>query len=284
MIISVASGKGGTGKTTVATSLALSLPGTQLLDCDVEEPNSHLFIKPAFTRKESVSIPVPRIDDSKCTYCGTCQRICMYNALAVLKDKVLVFPELCHGCGACHYLCPEGAIQEVPKEIGHIEAGSRDGLDFIHGRLNIGEAMAPPLIRAVKNAALPDKTTVIDAPPGTSCPVIEAVKDSDYCILVTEPTPFGLNDLMLAVLVMRKLTLPFGVVINRADLGDLNTETYCARENIPVLLRIPFERRIAEGYSRGDTIVRSVPEYKERFESLFTHILGETDKREAEST
>ncbi len=272
MIISVASGKGGTGKTTVATSLALSLPQVQILDCDVEEPNAHIFIKPAIGHQDPVFIPVPQIQENLCGHCGRCQKVCAYNAIAVLKDRVLVFPELCHGCGSCSYFCPQKAIQEVGKEIGVVEFGEARGLQFVHGKLHIGQAMAPPLIRAVKENINSTRTVIIDAPPGTSCPVIEAIRISDFCLLVTEPTPFGLNDLILAVEVLRKLNIPFGVVINRADLGDERTEQYCQEEHIPVYLRIPFSRKIAEGYSRGETVVETCPEYKEKFRQLFEKI------------
>jgi len=277
MIISVASGKGGTGKTTVATSLALSLPNAQILDCDVEEPNAHIFIKPKIDTRKKVSIPVPQIDVNLCNHCGRCQQVCAFNAIAVLNDKVLVFPELCHGCGSCSFFCPQKAIKEVDKDIGVVEIGRAKGLQFVHGKLDIGQAMAPPLIRAVKKYINATKISIIDAPPGTSCPVIESIMISDYCILVTEPTPFGLNDLKLAVEVLRKLQIPFGVVINRSDLGDDKTDNYCREQNIPVLLRIPFERKIAEGYSRGETIVETLPEYSEKFRQLFRKI-NEKDK------
>ncbi len=269
MIISVASGKGGTGKTIIATSLALSISNAQILDCDVEEPNAHIFIKPEMTKKEKISIAVPQVDESKCNFCGKCQQVCFYNAIAVLKNKVLVFSELCHGCGSCSYFCEQNAIKEVGKEIGVVESGSAKGVSFVHGRLNIGQAMAPPLIRAVKRHINSTKVSIIDAPPGTSCPVIESIKGSDFCILVTEPTPFGLNDLTLAVEVIKKLSIPFGVVVNRADLGDDKTELYCQREHIAILMRIPFDRNIAEAYSKGDTIVETLPEYKKDFQELF---------------
>jgi MinD superfamily P-loop ATPase len=202
MIVSIASGKGGTGKTLVATSLAFSLKGkhrVQLLDCDVEEPNDHIFLKPVITRREAVSIPVPEINEAKCSHCGLCAEVCAYNALAVLPDRVMVFPELCHGCGACSYLCPEKAISEVGRETGVVELGQADGIDFVQGRLDVGEAMPSPVIRRVKEKARPDGVVIIDAPPGTSCPVVESVKGSDFCLLVTEPTPFGFNDLVLAL-------------------------------------------------------------------------------------
>jgi len=275
MIISVASGKGGTGKTLVATSLALSLKDTnkvQILDCDVEEPNDHVFLKPAITRSEAVSIPVPKVDEAKCTYCGKCAEVCAYNAIAVVKEKVLVFPQLCHGCGACSYLCPEEAISEEGKEIGVMESGSADGVKFTHGRLAIGEAMAPPIIRKVKEQADNDGVVIIDAPPGTSCPVVEAVKDSDFCLLVTEPTPFGLNDLILAVETVKQLNISCGVVLNRVGVGDSGVEEYCAKENVPVLLTIPLDIEIARLYSRGITLVEGMPQWQGSFIGLFDKI------------
>ena len=272
MIISVASGKGGTGKTTVAVNLSLSIPNVQLLDCDVEEPNAHIFIKPKIDSKLFVSIPVPKVDKSKCNYCGRCAGVCEYNAIAVLNDNVLVFSELCHGCGACSTLCPQNAIKEVDREIGLVEIGTKGDLQFGHGRLNIGEAMSPPLIRAVKEHSNPARTVIIDAPPGTSCPVVASIKESDFCVLVTEPTPFGLNDLVLAVEVLRKLKIPFGVVINRSDLGNKDTHDYCKKNNIPILMEIPFKKEIAIAYSKGETIVEAFPEYRHQFSELFKMI------------
>ncbi|MFH1698478.1 MAG: ATP-binding protein [Candidatus Omnitrophota bacterium] len=278
MIISVASGKGGTGKTTVAVNLALSIGNVQFLDCDVEEPNAHIFLKPAIKEQYKAYIPVPEIDDSKCVYCGKCAEVCVYHAIAVLpgqdgkKGTTLVFAHLCHGCGACSALCPEKAIKEVNREIGVIEIGEKGDMQFVHGCLNIGEAMSPPLIRQVKSYINPTRTVIIDAPPGTSCPVVTSVKGSDYCVLVTEPTPFGLNDLTLAVEVLRKLKIPFGVVINRSDLGNNKTDEYCRQENIPILMRIPFKREIAMAYSKGEPIVKVFPEYKKYFQAIFNTI------------
>jgi MinD superfamily P-loop ATPase len=286
MIISVASGKGGTGKTLVATSLARSLKemsGVRLLDCDVEEPNDHIFMKPEITDSKTVSIPVPKVDESKCTYCGKCAEVCAYNAIAVVKQKVLVFPELCHGCGACSYLCPEDAITEVGKEIGVVESGNADGIDFIHGRLSIGQPMAPPIIRKVKEHANHDGTVIIDASPGTSCPVVEAIKDSDFCLLVTEPTPFGLNDLVLAVETVRKLNIPCGVVLNRAGVGDRKTEEYCRKEGIPILMTIPLDTRIASLYSRGIPLVEGMPRFRDEFLSLFDKIKEMVDERSSDT-
>jgi len=275
MIIAVASGKGGTGKTLVATSLALSLKdrgGVQILDCDVEEPNAHVFLKPRFDRSEPVSIPIPRVDEEKCTHCGKCAEVCAFNAIAVLGQYVMVFPELCHGCGACSYLCPENAITEEYREIGVVEWGYSDGVEFAHGKLNVGEAMAPPVIKKVKQRANRDGSVILDVPPGTSCPVVEAVGDSDFCILVTEPTPFGLNDLILAVETVRELGVPCGVVLNRAGVGDNNVGQYCQRENIPVMLTIPLDTDIARLYSRGVTLVEGMPEWKKDFVGMYNQI------------
>jgi MinD superfamily P-loop ATPase len=274
MIISIASGKGGTGKTTVAVNLALSLPkgNVQLIDCDVEEPNSHLFLSPSIHQVSSVGISVPRIDESRCTYCGKCAKVCEYHAIAVILKNVLVFDELCHGCGACSYLCPEKAIFEVEREIGIVQGGSTDGVLFANGVLNVGEPMASPLIRKVKEKIQKEKIVILDAPPGTACPVIETVKGSDFCLLVTEPTPFGLNDLELAVGMLEKLGIPRGVVVNKADVGDREVWDFCQSQNIPVLMEIPMDRRIAESYSRGIPIVMEAPSYIQKFEDLFEKI------------
>lgn len=280
MIISVASGKGGTGKTTVAVNLALSLENVQLIDCDVEEPNCHIFIKPVIKDRDKVFIPVPQVDAQKCDGCGRCQEVCAYNAVAVVKKKVIIFPELCHGCGSCSYFCPLDAIEEINNEIGIVEAGSKDEIEFIHGKLNTGMMMSPPIIREVKKRIDSKKTVIIDAPPGTSCPVITTIKDTDFVILVTEPTPFGLNDLSLAVEVVRKLGMPYGVVVNRSDLGDKKVDDYCEEENIPVLMRIPFDRKIAEIYSGGRAIVEVMTEYRNRFRDLYKKIEEITGKKE----
>jgi MinD superfamily P-loop ATPase len=272
MIISIASGKGGTGKTTVALNLALSLKNVQLMDCDVEEPNCHLFLPFQERKKIPVCIPVPKVNKARCTYCGKCAEVCQFNAIAVIKDQVLVFPQICHGCGGCAILCPVQAIQESPREIGFIQEGIYDGLSFVQGILNVGEPMPTPIIRKEKELMAKDKTVILDCSPGTSCPVIEGIRGSDFCLLVTENTPFGLNDLELAVEMVRALGIPTGVSINQADLGDQKVKKYCQRENIPILGELAHDRRIAEVYSRGGIVVDELPEYGPLFHSLFQRI------------
>ena len=274
MIITVASGKGGTGKTTIATNLAKVLEDENvvLLDCDVEEPNSHLFLKPDNVEEVVFRTFRPEVDLETCTFCGKCSQLCQFGAIVTIKRNVLVFPELCHGCEGCKLICPEDAISDGYKEIGSIVSGTYEKIKIIYGRLRIGEAMSPPLIQEVKRLGLLENkqaVTIIDAPPGTSCPVITAVKGSDFVVLVTEPTPFGLNDLKLAVEMIKVLGIPFGVIINRSTIGDLNVWNYCKDENIDVLVEIPDDRRIATVYSRGGLVVEEIPGYREQFEILF---------------
>jgi MinD superfamily P-loop ATPase len=269
MIISIASGKGGTGKTTVATNLAVSLgSAVQLLDCDVEEPNAHLFMHPVFDLTETVTTPVPEVDMDKCTLCGKCGDICQFKAIVVVGETVLPFEELCHSCGGCMAVCPEDAITEKGRELGIIQKGHRNGIEFIHGKLRVGEAMSPPLINKVLSYTDPTRLTIVDAPPGTSCPVIESMKNADFVLLVTEPTPFGLHDLKLAVGAVNILDIPCGLVINRSDLGDEKVKEYADHENLPILMEIPFDRQIAETYSRGELIVEAMPEWREKFLEL----------------
>ena len=272
MIISVASGKGGTGKTTTATNLALSLDNVQFIDCDVEEPNANIFLKVKISKYENVLVKIPEIDKKKCNFCGNCSEFCAYNALAVVPSDVLVFPELCHSCGGCELVCPKEAISWKEKTVGKVEHGTLENISFYHGLLNIGEAQAIPVIKALKRKLDKSKNVIIDAPPGTSCPVIESITGSDYCILVTEPTPFGLHDLKLAVEVVRHLNISFGVIINRDGIGNKKVEIYCKNENIPTILKIPERRKIAQLYSKGIALVNNSGQWQEMFFQTFNKI------------
>jgi len=287
VIITVASGKGGTGKTTVAVNLALSIASqenvwVQFLDCDAEAPNAALFLKPVIERREEVGILIPEVDFEKCTYCGRCAEVCQYHAIAVVGQKVLIFPELCHGCGSCTLNCPEGAIREVLNTTGVIEEGRAGPIRFAQGILNVGEAMAVPIIRQLKGrveAERDHQVIIRDAPPGTSCPVVESLREADFALMVTEPTPFGLHDLRLTVEVARdELHLPVGVVINRDGVGDAGVDDYCRAEGIPVLMRIPLDRRIAEAYSDGVTLIDALPKYRGQFLDLYHRIVQEVNR------
>ena len=285
MIIAVASGKGGTGKTTVATSLALAISGSSpvILDCDVEAPNAHLFLKPQFDQRQQVSMLIPEVDESSCTGCGRCAEVCQFHAIVVLAGKVLVFPELCHGCGSCGSNCPEEAILEVSRPLGILEAGTAmDGIRFSHGVLNIGEPMAVPVIRQLKHwEPFPNGEVVIrDVSPGTSCPVVESIRGADFVILVTEPTPFGLHDLRLAAQLTRELDLPAGVIVNRDGVGDVGVDETCRQEGLPIMMRIPLDRRIGEAIARGVTIVESFPEYVPHFQELYDRILSLSEEQQ----
>ncbi len=276
MKIAVASGKGGTGKTTIATNLAVALSSNgqkvQYLDCDAEEPNGAIFLKPEFEVTEDVTVGVPEVDLEKCTGCGKCGQLCQYSAIISVKDKVLVFENLCHSCGGCMEICPENAIRETPRKIGVGQYGMAGDVLFGHGELQIGAIQTPAMISHIKKRVREDAINILDVPPGTSCPVIEAVKDVDFVVLATEPTPFGLNDLKLAVDMVRKLELPFAVAINRSDMGDGSVKDYCQQEGIEVILDIPNDRKIAEAYSQGVLMIDSIPAYKERFLELFEAI------------
>jgi MinD superfamily P-loop ATPase len=272
MRIAVASGKGGTGKTTVATNLAWLAAedgrSVAYLDCDVEEPNGRIFLRPDMIKESPIEKLAPVVDPTRCTHCGWCGRICRYAAIACLPEKTLVFHELCHACGGCALVCPADAIREVPRAIGRLRKGMAGRLHFVEGVLDVGEAMSPPAIRAVKKAAPDVELVFLDAPPGTSCPAVESIRGADLVLLVTEPTPFGLNDLKLAVEMARAMKLPASVVINRADAGDGRVRDYCRKQRIEVLAEIPDDRLVAEAYSRGEMIAETVPGFADRLQRL----------------
>ena len=276
LVISIASGKGGTGKTTLAVNLAAVAGAVTLLDCDVEEPNDHLFLDVKWSESREANVLFPRVDTNLCTGCGECRKACRFNAIVILGKQPLVYPELCHGCGACFLACPEKAITEVPRAVGIIERGPFRDIEFVHGRLNIGEVMGPPLINDVKEAARgSDGHVIIDAPPGTGCPTVEAVRNTDYCVLVTEPTPFGIHDLEAAADMARQMGVKHGVVINRSDIGDDRAVRFCEEKGVMLLGQIPFDRKAAEAYSRGELLVDALPKYKELFSDLWQTILKE---------
>lgn len=272
MIVSVASGKGGTGKTSVAVNMALSIKNVQFLDCDVEEPNAYLLLHPKINKTKPIYALVPFANKKLCDYCGKCSKSCQYNAIFASSEKILVFPELCHSCGGCALVCPKKAITEEKHRIGTLKFGSVRDLTLVYGELEIGQPMAVPVIKEVKRQIENSKNVVLDSPPGTSCPVIETVRGSDFCLLVTEPTPFGLHDLKITVQVLKEIGIPFGVVINRADVGDKKVYEYCTKKNVPVLLEIPYQRKIAELYSKGIPFSLKMPEWKEKFHTLFNEI------------
>lgn len=277
MIVAVASGKGGTGKTTIAVNLAvmLSAEGEDVTyaDCDVEAPNGHIFLKPRLAEKIPIFLTAPHVDPDKCTGCGRCGEICRFSAIVCIKKKVLTFLELCHACGGCARVCPEGAIVEEPRQIGIVEMGELGGLGFVHGKLNIGEPLAPKIIEEVKKR-IGGSWAILDAPPGAACPVIETIKGADHVLLVSEPTPFGLSDLEIAYEVTRKLGIACSLVINRADVGDDRLKRFAESRGVPVVLEIPDDRRIAECYSRGEMVVDALPEYRGRFVAMFERIAG----------
>ncbi len=276
--IAVASGKGGTGKTTLALAMALSLANSgeavALLDADVEAPNAHLFLKTEPGQALEATLSVPQINETRCTGCGKCREACAFNAIVMICGKPLVFGELCHGCGGCRLVCPESAIEEVPRTTGWLESAETNGLSFMRGRLKVGEAKSPPLIRTLLKNAPQRDWIIIDSPPGTSCPVIAAVRRADFVLLVTEPTPFGLNDLKLAVGMVRAVGLPFGVIVNRAGLGDREVQAWCRKENIPIMMEIPFSRDIARTYAGGGTLLDADPDKMKVFVELALSLAG----------
>jgi MinD superfamily P-loop ATPase len=285
MKIAIASGKGGTGKTTVATSLALSLAAQNqeicFLDCDVEAPNAHIFLKPEFKQTQTVTRLIPQVKAEECSGCGRCAEVCQYHAIVVLGGKTLVFPELCHGCGSCTLECPEGAITEISEKLGILEAGcTPQGFQFARGLLDVGEPMAVPVIRQLKSWPPPqeDHIAIWDSPPGTSCPVVEAIRGADFLLLVTEPTPFGLHDLRLAAQLGTELEIPLGVVINRDGVGDTQVEAFCQDAGIPILMRIALDRAIGAGIAQGKPLIEIQPEYQARFQALHTQIAAEIQK------
>ncbi len=274
MKICVASGKGGTGKTTVAVNLACVVENeVALLDCDVEEPNANLFLKGSLLEKDKATVPVPEVDENRCDGCRKCSEFCEYKAIAVIEKVPLLFYELCHSCGGCMRVCPQDAIKEVPREIGTIETYKRENVTLIQGKINVGVATSPPLIRQVKEKAVSYPVWILDAPPGTSCPAVTTLRDSDFAILVTEPTPFGLNDLVLAVEVTKELGISAGVVINRSDIGDNRIHEYCKQEGIPVLMEIEHSIQIARLYSEGRLLVDGEECLKEKFVALWNKVV-----------
>ncbi len=278
MRIAVASGKGGTGKTTIATSLARSLTGcgeVWFVDCDVEAPNGHLFLKPILDRQSPAVVNVPEIQSETCTACGRCVQVCQYHALAQIGKTILVFPQLCHGCGSCAWNCPAGAIAEVPNAIGLLEAGlTAEGIHFSHGKLTISEPMPTPVIRQLKQFEHPteEATVILDAPPGASCSVVETLRGVDFVLLVTEPTPFGLHDLKQMARIVQEMGIPAGVAVNRGSNPYPPLEAFCSESHLPMLLRIPFDRRIAAGLAQGQTLVEIEPEYAGVLRSLLEWI------------
>ncbi|WP_320169457.1 ATP-binding protein [Maridesulfovibrio sp.] len=275
MKIAIASGKGGTGKTTVAVNFAAYLDslgvGVSFTDCDVEEPNAHFFLNPDLSAEKEEYLPVPKIDEDKCIgeSCRKCIELCRFKSLIWMVDAVLSFSELCHGCGLCELACPADAIGEGQRMIGTTATGKAGNIDFTRGLLRIGEAMSPPLIKAVKKMSPPAEVNILDCPPGTSCPVVESIEGADFVVLVTEPTPFGLHDLDLAVKLMQTLDKKCGVIINRSGMGDDRVETYLKDKDVPLLGALPHSREAASKYSEGGLLYETIPGFKEIFADIW---------------
>lgn len=281
MKISIASGKGGTGKTTVACGLASVIPDSVYVDCDVEEPNGYLLLKPEIISEETTFKLVPVINYDRCDFCNKCSEVCEFNALLNLKTEIYLLDELCHSCGACSYFCPQQAITEVKKETGELRTGkTKSDVLFFDAFLRIGEASAATLIKQVKNSYKGDRTVIIDSPPGTSCSMFESVKDSDYCVLVTESTPFGFNDLKLAINVLRQINISFGIVINKYDENFNKLDEYIHDNKLNLLLKIPFSMAIAESYSKGELPSETIKDYRQMMIGLFNKVIIEITETE----
>jgi len=276
--IAIASGKGGTGKTSVAVNLALSLGKVQVIDCDVEEPNVHILLRPKIGETFPVELLVPKILEERCDYCGECAKFCQFNALFVAGETAMVFPELCHSCGGCTIVCPRDAIVEEPRQIGIIIKSKAGDIDLVYGEINVGEALAVPIIAAVKDHIDEKRMVILDSAPGSACPLVETVHGVDFCLLVTEPTPFGLHDLKVAVEVVQILDIPMGVLVNFAGIGDRGVYDFCEEQGIPIMMEIPFDRKIAELYSRGVPFVEAMPEWRQKFIDLVGQIGEEVAK------
>lgn len=279
MIIAILSGKGGTGKTFVSVNLVAATENAVYLDCDVEEPNGRLFLKPQQLVSAPVTVLLPTIDRDKCNGCRQCVEFCRFNALAFVRDKPMVFAEICHSCGGCALVCPEQAIKEIPREVGKVEKGVSGGVHIVTGILNVGEPSAVPVIKQVLNGNQPEKPlTVVDCPPGSSCSVIESVSQADYCLLVAEPTAFGLHNLKMVRHLVQLLQKPCGIIINKADGEYPPLEQFCAETNTPILLRIPYDKHIAERTAAGEIIVREDHLMKEVFLGLLGRIENEAKR------
>jgi len=275
--IGVASGKGGTGKTTISVNLAAAAVAAgrrvHLCDCDVEEPNSHLFLRPSFDVSRPITQDVPVVDQDLCSHCGMCAEICSFHAIASMPDRTVVFPDLCHACHGCRLVCPQEAVTMAKREIGVLEQGKAGDITFTHGRLRIGETQVPPLIEAVKATRTGDELAILDAPPGATCPVTATLKGCDLVLLVTEPTPFGLHDLEVAVELCRGMNLTFAIVVNREGSGDDRVHDYCLREGLTLLPGLPFSREAAVAGSRGELLYDAVPDLADAFRNLLDGVL-----------